>query len=118
MSSEATTTTKKKAAVKKAAKPKAAVKKAAKPKVEKLVRVKPERKMISDPRYDGKKLTRILQRDLPEGTKPLQKTSPHWTAYIYVARKPGVTFESYANDAKHSIASLTTLVEAGHVVLK
>lgn len=90
---------------------KKAAKKSAKP-------AKPERKLIGDPRYDGKKLTRILQKDLPEGTKALQKTSPHWGAYIYVARKPGVTFESYANDAKHPIASLTTLVEAGHVVLK
>lgn len=96
----------------------AAKKKSAKKVVKKDKPAKPEKKLISDPRYDGKKLTRVLQKDLPEGTKPLQKTSPHWGAYIYIARKPGVKFEDYANVAKHSIATLTVLVDAGHVIAK
>lgn len=96
----------------------AAKKKTVKKTVKKTAAPKPEKKLITDPRFDGKKLTRILQKDLPEGTKPLQKTSPHWGAYIYVARKPGVKFEDYANKAKHSIPTLATLVEAGHIVAK
>lgn len=78
---------------------------------------KAEKKLVTDLRFDGKKLTRVLQKDLPEGTKALAKTSPHWGSYIYVARKPGVKFEDYAR-AKHTVATLAVLVEAGHVIAK
>lgn len=95
------------------------VKVAKAPKADKAPKTaKVEKKLVTNPRYDGKKLNRVLQRNLPEGAKPIKDTSTHWGAYIYIARKPNVTFEQFANRAGYPVSSLTWLVDNNHVVLR